>query len=111
VSGADEPQTSGAGAGERPGAEYATEDELRAAYEEELSRITSAELMLQAAVSLLNVAARRLGLAPPGPDGEPPAAGERDLEEVREAIDGVSALFGVLERRFGQDIAPLRNAL
>jgi hypothetical protein len=111
MSGAQDPHTSATGAGEQPGADQASDDELRAAYEEELSRITSAELMLQAAVSLLNVAGRRLGLAPADAGGEPPAPSERDLEDVREAIDGVRALFSVLERRFGQEIAPLRNAL
>ena len=80
-----------AAAGER------SEEELRAAYEEELSRITSSEVMLQAAVSLLNLGGWRLG--PPagavaGEHGEP-AAGQRDLEQVRDAIDGVRALLGV----------------
>ena len=37
-----------------------TEEELRGAYEAELSRITPADMMLQAAVSLLNIGARRL---------------------------------------------------
>ena len=44
------------GAPSAPGAQgQPSEEELRAAYEAELSRITSAELMLQAAVSLLNI--------------------------------------------------------
>jgi hypothetical protein len=109
----DEPQTGAADErAEQSRAQQPGEEELRAAYEEELNRITSAELMLQFAVSLLNLAGRRLGLAPPGPGSEsPPPAGQRDLEQVREAIDGVRALFGVLERRYGPDIAPLRDAL
>ncbi|HEV2980115.1 MAG TPA: hypothetical protein VGX51_01680, partial [Solirubrobacteraceae bacterium] len=113
MSGDREPQGSATGAGDPRGAEQASDDELRAAYEEELNRITSAELMLQSAVSLLNVAGRRLGLAPAATGGgeQPSPAGERDLEQVREAIDGVRALFGVLERRFGREIAPLRDAL
>jgi hypothetical protein len=112
MSGDFEPQPTAADAGEPSGAGQPSDDELRAAYEEELNRITSAELMLQFTVSLLNLAGRRLGLAPPGPGGEaPPAAGQRDLEQVREAIDGVRALLGVLERRFARDIAPLRDAL
>jgi hypothetical protein len=113
MSGDPEAHAGAAGAGDHIGADQVSDDELRAAYEEELNRITSAELMLQSAVSLLNLAARRLGLAPaPGAGGDaPPAAGGRDLEQVREAIDGVRALFGVLERRFARDIAPLRDAL
>ena len=73
-----------------------SEEELRAAYEEELSRITSADLALQAAVSLLNIGGRRLGLSTAA--GEP-ADGGRDLEQVRDAIDGVRALLVILERR------------
>jgi hypothetical protein len=81
-----------------------TEDELRAAYEAELSRITSADMILQTAVSLLNLGGRRLGLAPG-------AEGERDLEQVRDAVDGVSALLAILERSAPQEMRPLRDAL
>ena len=38
-----------------------SEEQLRAAYEAELSRITTADMILQAAVSLLNLGGRRLG--------------------------------------------------
>jgi len=90
-----------------------SEEELRAAYEAELSRITSAEMMLQAAVSLLNVGALRLGMAgaSPGAETSAGAAGQRDLEQVRDAIDGVRALLGVLERRAPAQLGPLRDAL
>jgi hypothetical protein len=101
-----------------------SEAELRAAYEAELSRITPADMMLQAAVSLLNLGARRLGLTG-GPDGgEAGAAGaeadagrpggsepERDLGQVRDAIDGVRALLAILERSMPQELRPLRDAL
>jgi hypothetical protein len=98
-----------------------SEEELRAAYEAELSRITSAELMLQAAVSLLNVGSYRLApRAPaPGPGSpgdpaqsaapQPPSAG--DLEQARDAIDAVRALLEIIERRMPNETAPLRNAL
>jgi hypothetical protein len=82
-----------------------SEEELRAAYEAELSRITSADMILQAAVSLLNLGGRRLGLAPG-------SEGERDLEQVRDAVDGVRALLGILERSAtAQELRPLRDAL
>jgi hypothetical protein len=85
-----------------------SEDELRAAYEAELSRITSADLVLQTAASLLNLGARRLGLT----GGEAETGSERDLEQVRDAIDGVRGLLPVLERRMGAaELAPLRDAL
>jgi hypothetical protein len=77
----------------------------RAAYEAELSRVTSTDMILQATVSLLNLAGRRLGLAPG-------AEGERDLDQVRDAVDGVRALLEILERSAPvQELRPLRDAL
>jgi hypothetical protein len=118
---------SGAGAGQPPG--QPSEAELRAAYEAELSRITSTDLMLQAAVSLLNVGSYRLAppRAPAGSGaaagreqagagagagaGEPSAPTASDLEQARDAIDGARALLEVLERSVPSEIAPLRDAL
>ncbi len=94
-----------AAAGESSGpAGQPSEQELREAYEAELSRITSTDMIMQATVSLLNIGGRRLGLSPG-------AEGERDLEQVRDAIDGVRALMGVLERRAPRELRPLRDAL
>jgi hypothetical protein len=94
-----------------------SEEELRAAYEAELSRLSTTDVMAQAVVSLLNLGARRLG--PPG--GEQVASDlggagasthpERDLEQARDAIDAVRALLEVLERRLPRELAPLRDAL
>jgi phage-related minor tail protein len=81
-----------------------SEEELRAAYEAELNRITSADLLLQTAASLLNLGARRLGLTGAG-------EAERDLEQVRDAIDGVRALMPILERCHPSEVGPLRDAL
>jgi hypothetical protein len=86
-----------------------SDEEMRAAYEAELNRITSSEMILQTAVSLLNIGGRRLGLAP-SPSG-PPVAAERDLEQVRDAIDGASALLPILERRMPRELGPLRDAV
>lgn len=81
-----------------------TEEEIRA-YEEQLSRITAVEIALQASASLLNVGGRKLGLA----QG---AEQERDLEQVRDAVDAVRALLPVVERRMSAAQArPLRDAL
>jgi hypothetical protein len=99
------------GPGAAPGAAGAqpSEEELRAVYEAELSRISSADMMLQAAVSLLNIGSYRLAPSPsPGPPASP---GGRDLEQVRDAIDGVRALLEILERRVPGELGPLRNAL
>ncbi len=108
-----------------------TEEELRAAYEAELSRITTTDMIAQTAVSLLNLGARRLA-PPPGGGGrgagaDPVAEGapagaagggsaaagapQRDLEQARDAIDGVKALLDILERRIPQELGPLRDAL
>jgi hypothetical protein len=89
-----------------------SEEELRAAYEAELSRLTSADIMVQACVTLLNIGSRRLG-APAGEEGAgvAGAAGARDLEQAREAIDGARALLEVLDRRLGKELGPLREAL
>jgi hypothetical protein len=85
-----------------------SEEELRAAYEAELSRISSADVMLQATVSLLNIGGMRLGPAS-SPEGAPQP--ERDLEQVREAIEGVRALLPILEGKAPQELRPLRDAL
>jgi hypothetical protein len=89
-----------------------SEEEMRAAYEAELNRITSSEMILQTAVSLLNIGGRRLGLAAPTTPGAPAGAtAERDLEQVRDAIDGASALLPILERRMPRELGPLRDAV
>jgi hypothetical protein len=77
-------------------AEQPSEEELRAAYEEELSRVTVTDMVAQACVSLLNLAARRL---------------EEDLEQARDGIDGARALLEILERRIPQEVKGLRDAL
>src|SRR5271154_863749 len=73
-------------------------------------------MMAQAAVSLLNLGARRLGMAAERQADAPGGAqagveAERDLEQVRDSIDGVRALLGILDRRIGQELGPLRDAL
>jgi hypothetical protein len=87
-----------------------SEEQLRAAYEAELSKITSADMVLQAAASLLNIGAHRLGLTGgSGPDAGPPEP--RDLEQVRDAIDAVRGLLPVIERSASGELRPLRDAL
>ena len=81
-----------------------TEEELQAAYEAELKRIHVDDVLLQTVVSLLNLGGRRAGLSPGAED-------ERDLEQVRSAIEGVRALLPLVEPRLGPDAAQLRQAL
>jgi hypothetical protein len=88
-----------------------SEEELRAAYEAELSRISSVEMVLQAAVSLLNIGGYRMG-APASGEATGADARASDLEQVRDAVDAVRGLLPVLERRMpANELAPLRDAL
>jgi len=105
-------EAGGPGPGRTPPPGEPSEAELQAAYEAELSRISSADMMLQATVSLLNIGRLRLGarVAQAG-EGESGGAGAVDLEQVRDAIDGARALLSVLDRRFAKELAPLRDAL
>jgi hypothetical protein len=89
--------------------EQPSEEQLRAAYEAELSRIASVDMALQAAASLLNIGAHRLGLTGgPGSAGPPTP---QDLEQVRDAIDAVRGLLPVIERSAPAELRPLRDAL
>jgi hypothetical protein len=87
------------GAGRPP-----TEEELRAAYEAELKRIRVDDIIVQTLVSLLNLGGRRAGLAP-GTEGE------RDLGQVRTAIEGVRALLPLVQEQLGAEASTLREAL
>jgi hypothetical protein len=94
----------GSGPGARPVPEP-SDAELQAAWEEQLKHVSVLDILVQTAVSLVNLAGRRLGL---GPDGD----AERDLDEVRSAIDAVRALVPVLEKSdIGPTMKPLRDAL
>jgi hypothetical protein len=81
-----------------------TEEEVRAALEAELKRVTIDDVLLQTAVSLINLGGRRAGLVPGTED-------ERDLGQVEAAIDGVQALLPILERRGREEVRPIRDAL
>ena len=96
----------------RPGPQdMPSEEELRAAYEAELARLTTTDMIAQATVSLLNLGARRIG-PPPGAEPAPGETPERDLEQVRDAIDGSMALLAILDRRIpAEQLRPLRDAL
>jgi hypothetical protein len=65
-----------------------TEEELRAALEEQMKKITVKDVLLQTVITLINVSARKLGLA-----GE---ESEKDLEQARQGIEGVRALVPLL---------------
>jgi hypothetical protein len=83
-----------------------SEEELRA-LEAEMERLTVDDVLLQTVVTLINLGARKAGLAaPPGEAGP-----ERDLEQTRLAIEGARALLPLLEPRHGEQLGQVRDAL
>jgi hypothetical protein len=84
--------------------EPASEEELRAAYEEEIKRIRVEQIVLEQIVSLINLGMRRTGLAPGTED-------ERDIGQVRIAIEAVRALTPLVEQVAPQQAGPIRDAL
>jgi hypothetical protein len=81
-----------------------SEEELRARLEEELKRITVRDVLLQTVVSLVNLGGQRLGLGEGGEEN-------RDLEQVRMAIEGVRALLPLIEAENPEQVRPIRDAL
>ena len=81
-----------------------SEEEMRAALEEQMRRITVQDVLIQTVVTLINLGGRRLGLA-----GPPEQAGERDLEQARLAIEGARALVPLLPQ--DADLGPVKDAL
>lgn len=81
-----------------------SEEELAAAYEAQLKQLRVEDVVLQTIVSLLNLGGRKAGLAPGTED-------ERDVEQVRMAVDGARALLPLVEDKLGPDAATLREAL
>jgi len=81
-----------------------TEEELRAAYEEELKRIRVDDVLVQTVVSLLNLAARRAGLTGAGEE-------EVDLDQVGQAIEATRALLPLVEPVLGPEVKQVKDAL
>jgi hypothetical protein len=92
--------TGGAQEGPQP-----TEEEMRAALEEELKRVRVEQVVTEATVSILNVAVLRAGLVPG-------SEGEQDLGQTRMGIEAVRALMPLVEQALGAEQArPIRDAL
>ncbi|HYZ80752.1 MAG TPA: hypothetical protein VE571_05765, partial [Solirubrobacteraceae bacterium] len=81
-----------------------SEDELRAAYEAEIKKIRVEQILLDQVVSLINLGMRRTGLSPGTED-------ERDMAQVRLAIEAVRALLPLIEQVAQPQAAPIRDAL
>jgi hypothetical protein len=83
-----------------------SEEELRQ-IEAEMERITVDDVLLQTLVTLLNLAARKGGLAtPPSQEGPKP-----DLEQMHDAIEGARAILPLVEQRHSAQLGPVRDTL
>jgi hypothetical protein len=85
------------GAPPPPGGDQPSEEELRAQLEEEIRRVRVEDVVLQSAVSILNLAARRIAIDE-----------ERDLEQAKVGIDAASALVELVK---GDAQPQLRQAI
>ena len=78
-----------------------SEEEIRA-LEAEMAKLSVDDVLLQTIVTLLNLGARKAGLA----EGTEP-----DLPQVKKAIDGARALLPIVEAEHGEALAPVKDAL
>jgi hypothetical protein len=74
-----------------------SEEELRAALEEQMKQITVTDVLLQTVVTLVNLSGRRLTVEE-----------EKDLEQARLGIEAVRALLPLCPQ---DQIAPVKDAL
>ncbi len=81
-----------------------TEDEIRAAYQQQLRQVHVDDVLVQTVLSLLNMGALRAGLTEGG-------EADRDPAQLRTAIEGIRALLPIVEGALGQDAGPIREAL
>ncbi len=85
-------------------ADAPSEEELRAAYEAEIKKIRVEQILLEQVVTLVNLGMRRTGLSPGTED-------ERDVEQVRLAIESIRALLPMIEQSAPPQAAAIRDAL
>ena len=78
-----------------------SEEEIRA-LEAEMEKLSVDDVLLQTIVTLINVGARKAGLA----EGQ-----QADLPQVKQAIEGARALMPLVEPRHGEALGPVRDAL
>jgi hypothetical protein len=78
-----------------------SEEEIRA-LEAELEKLTVDDVLLQTIVTLLNLGARKAGLA---------EGSQADLPQVKQAIDAARALLPLVEPRHGEQLGPVRDAV
>jgi hypothetical protein len=78
-----------------------SEEELKA-LEAELEKLTVDDVLLQTVVTLLNLGARKAGLA---------EGSQADLPQVKLAIEAGRALLPLLEADHAEQLGPVRDAL
>jgi hypothetical protein len=78
-----------------------SEEEIRA-LEAELEKLTVDDVLLQTIVTLLNLGARKAGLA---------EGSKADLPQVKMAIEAARAMLPLLEPVHGEQLGPVKEAL
>jgi hypothetical protein len=78
-----------------------SEEEIRA-LEAELEKLTVDDVLLQTIVTLINLGARKAGLA---------EGSEADLPQVKQSIDAARALLQIVEPTHGEALGPVKDAL
>jgi hypothetical protein len=78
-----------------------SEEEIRA-LEAEMAKLSVDDVLLQTIVTLINLGARKAGLA---------EGAEADWPQVKKAIDGARAVLPIVEAEHGEALAPVRDAL
>jgi hypothetical protein len=78
-----------------------SEEEIRA-LEAEMEKLTVDDVLLQTIVTLINLGARKAGLA---------EGSTADLPQVKQAIDAARALLPIVEPAHGEALAPVKDAL
>jgi hypothetical protein len=96
-----EPGPAGGGPG---GGGTPTEDELRAAYEQQVKQIHVEQIVLENVITVLNLGMRRTGLSPGTED-------ERDPAQVRVAIESIRSQLPLLEQVVPEHVRQIRDAL
>jgi hypothetical protein len=82
----EQQQQEGAEGGSEPGGPGPSEEELRAQLEEEIRNVRVEDVVLQSAVSILNLSARRIA-----------KDDERDLDQAKVGIDAARALVELVD--------------
>jgi len=81
-----------------------SEEELRAAYEQQLKQIKVDDVLVQTVLSLINLGSLRAGVVPGN-------EGEADPQQLRQAIEGIRALLPLVEPALGPDAGQIRDAV